>query len=706
MSYELKPLTAFFYLINQSIERLFDLNTANIWLVGVNLIWFVVVLVFAVILPGQLVVKKMFPSIGLFGLVLAFMMGNLWLFLWRYFCISAGLGNTFFVISVIFLAVISLKFGAWGILNSQLKLWRSKHTKLIIFFLFMSLAWTLGTFNTGLVDQNGQTIFSMWLGGERLMMTGHATTVYEQIPPIHPYWQDVYLQYHYFGTVLQTAYHSFGGNALIINFLLLPTVISIVVSAAFYYLGFAITKSRWFALASVIIYYWWDTLGYFFPPEYRYGETRWWVTIFTDHKHAYINGNSHMFAALFTLMGLVFFWLYLSRKKFNNLSLVIAGMSGGVLLLMKAQAFLAFVGAVLIYVVLLFVSGLFAKESFLKESLKTAWWLVVGGALTAIPLFVSNRVQLTHPDEKNILFSPLSHPLGALNNVPAIHSRIDSLAPGITSQLNFWREYQLPPDLVKYFWLISLGFMLVAISAKVLGFLAPLMTLKLEEKRQRMILMLFSLALSATLATMLLWLALGNQWQFLFTAFIPLSLLTVFVINKLPFSKILFVLLTLLSLPTGLGVLADSPIDRTLPTAEIVSVSKIKKMRQPMSTCFFGLPINSEDPNSPVDLYNQVREIMYPFYAGCRVNAAMGPKPILNFALQDTDHIYKVLKPDLLAVGDLETLGGYLNQYSPEFVWLPINNRYSVNAAELVQYGYEIKEQDEVASILVKSSAQ
>lgn len=636
-------------------------------------------------------VKNLQLELGLFGIALSFMVGNLYLFLWRYLAVALGWGDSGFIIGAILVAIMAWGAGALTDLNRDLKSFQRKHWLLLIFFLLMPLAWTLPTITTGMLDHNHDVIMSMWLGGERLMMTGHATTVFEQLPPVHPYWQNVWLQYHYFGTVLQTAYHSFGLNPLLVNFMLLPTAIGLAVGLSLFVLTRYLTKNRTLAFGAVIIFFWWDTLGYLFPPAYRYGPLRWWMTVFTDHKHAYINGNSHQFAALFLTLALVLFWqaLVSSKVKTKQFSYFLAGAAVGVLILMKAQAFIAFVGGTLIYLVLEIIFSLVGRQRTITKTLGAWCWLLIGGLTTGLPLIWHNRAQLFIPKETNVQFSPLAHPLGALDNVPSIHQYINQLSPGITAQLRFWRDYDLPPALVHYFWYISLGFMVVAVSFKALGLLAPFFTRSLDRERRSLILLLFSISVSAIVATMLLWLTLGNQWQFLFTAYLPLSILTAYVISRWPNPKIWLIGLTLISLPTGLGVLAEKRVDRSLPRAEIESVSQIRGLRARFDSCFFALPPNTEDPNSPVDLYNQVREIMYPFYAHCRVNAAMGPKPILNFAQRDTEQIYKVLKPDLLAVVDVPSLGNYLNKYQPHWLWLAPNNRYAATAKNMAVYGYQ-----------------
>ncbi|MDO8472112.1 MAG: hypothetical protein Q7S64_03140 [bacterium] len=678
-------------LLQQHLARVTNLSLANVWLVATNGVWFGLVTTVLVILPGRFVLQKLHIKLGLFNVALSFMVGNLYLFLWRYLAVALGWGEVGFLVGAVLVAGLAYWGGAVTALREDIKNWRRSHLWLLVFFLLMPLDWTLPTLATGLVDKNDGVIMSMWLGGERLMMTGHATTIFEQVPPIHPYWQNIWLQYHYFGTVLQTAYHSLGLNPLLINFMLLPTAIGLAVGLAIYVLTRCLTQNRFVSLMAVVIFFWWDTLGYLFPVAYRYEPTRWWMTVFTDHKHAYINGNSHQFAALFLLLALVLFWQALMQPKIRakQLTYVLAGAAAGILILMKAQAFMAFVGGVIIYLILEIMVSLIGRQRTVTKTLGAVWWLLVGVLSTGLPLIWHNRAQLFIPKEINVMFSPLSHPVGALDNVPAIHQYIEQASPGIIAQLRFWRDYNLPPSLVHYFWYISLGFMLVAISFKVIGLLAPLFARSLTAAQRSLVLLLFSVSVSAILATLLLWFTLGNQWQFLFTAFIPLSILTAFVISRWSYPKVWLIVLTLISLPTGLGVLADVPVDRSLPQAEINSVAQIRRLRARFDSCFFVLPPNTEDPNSPVDLYNQVREIMYPFYAHCRVNAAMGPKPILNFAVKDTEQIYKVLKPDLLAVTDAVTLGAYLEKYQPRWLWLAPNNRYGATVENMLSYGYQ-----------------
>jgi len=631
---------------------------------------------------------------SLIDLPLSLGIGLTALFFWQYLNVALQLSGVIFFLPVVVLVWLSYRNQKQ--LFEYFHLYKLALTKkwLLILFFVLILTWTLPTLTTGLTNKEGDLILSVWLGGERLMMTGHGTSVYQELPPTHPYWLNVPLQYHYFGTVIQTAIARFGFDSLIANFWLIPTLIGFIVSAFIYQIAFGLTKKILAGVFAVIVFFLWDSAGYLFSQDYTYVVGRWWQTVFTDHKHAYINGNSHQFSTLFTALFMYFLYLATILKERRYLYYFLSAVTGGALLLFKAQAFLAVAGAITVFFIGWLLSIIWCVNfKNILDWFKSGLAFLAGYLLVILPLLWHNRAVLLAEGEQNVIFAPFNQAVGSFNNVPKYHELILQTINFPANQLHYWFANNPTQEVIILFFKITLLSIGGAVFLKLLG-LIPLFTLWKEKPENRLaIFSMGSLGLMGILLTYGTLLTLGNQWQFIFSAFLPLSILTAVFISRLKWSAYVFIILTLLAIPNGLGVIYDSPLDRTLPIEEVSVVKDIKMKVRPNDLCFFALPINTDDPNSPVDIFNQTREIMYPAFAGCKVVAAMGPKPILNYPLKDTEYIHHELKPELLALEKPEDVLHYLEKYGQRIVWLAPNNRYQLTDEHLLSLDY-VKQSD------------
>lgn len=669
-------------------DYLLQLNMLSaVFVVIISLVAVLILYFIYGVIPAAFIWRRVKKQLIKDDLVLISLLALIVIFLGNYLFTLLQINNL--IISLVGLLILILFWQDKKIRQYLLSIKLNKRDWVVILLILLfSLSWSLPSILSGLSTKEGGVLFSPSLGGERILFTAYGQSALDGIPPAHPYWANYDLSYHYFGMMIQNFFVRFGLDAIVVNFMILPTLVALICGLAIWQLARRYTN-YWFALAAPIVFFLWDNLSWLLPASMHYPDRPqiWWLTPFQAQHHVYINGQSYHFAALFVIAAIFLLQEMFSaiedKKQKGYVQAILLGMVAGSLILIKVQAFMVVAGGFVlwqIYYLLRRESSWSVKKAHLKPM--AVFWLVF--CLMAVFFVYTNRNFLLVPDSGNLAWRPFDE----------VHTTFDAMNREDTflgTTMGQWTDYLALPKLTNYkpLSVVLVSTIIFTFGASLIG-LGAIFFSKLRKSPVLIFAILSSLI--AIFAMYFLYVGGGNQWQFSYAAYPLLSVLVAVTLYQFS-SKwrwLLLVIFTTISIPTMWGqftMYIDGYIQ--VPETDIQLMTDLANKVDKGSSCLLALPRESDvETNQEMDIINQIREVIFPVYADCNLVASYGPRTAVNTRTDQGVEIFQGARQNFI---DMQTKDEFVNLAQstlPDYIWIAKNNLYGVETSDLADLGY------------------